>query len=291
MQSKRAVVLLAVLLTSGIVWADGDDDPQTRREAQGQWVLTTNQVTPSANQPQNYNIAYYDVIFGVIYLGRERTAGSASGSRPLTLTMDGEAESLNAVPSSITNTGSASLTEIFQWTWTPSSVPIQNKDVLMQITGTCTVEAAVQISGNDGGDSASAAGSFTASASGSVGGNEIVNASSNNKKIEVEAFIDESTIKYRYKISGEAKKNKGGGSVDADASMDEYQEYNGNSGQAKSLSISANVAATANTNNVGVYGISLTQSISGSISAGCSGFDKSTVSLSATSNWDIAPRP
>ncbi len=283
--SSLHAALLALLLAPACAWADGDADPQTNDEIQGKWVLVTNTSTPSSTAPATINRRFVDPIFGIVRR-TETSSGTASGARPVSLTIQANTWSNNANGSSVANAGSASLTDVVTWEWQPTIAPIENKDVLMAIGGTATGTVSVGISGNDGTDGASASVAFDAAGSGSVGGEEIIGMITQpRKKLEASAFISASEASSKWAIDGKYKKTKGGGSVSGDAETQESQTFQGEPTQSKSIAISAAITATGNTNNVKVYGFTLAQGLSGSVAASNSAFDNATSTISSSTNF------
>lgn len=278
-----STTLCAILAMPACAWADGDADPTTNQEIQGQWVPHPSS-TPSQNPPQTISRVFRNG-FGVI-IQEEKSSGTASGARPVSLSMEGNTWSGNVYGNTVNNSGNASLTETTTWTWEPANAPIQNKDVTMAITGSASAEVAVSITGNDGADGATASASIDATGSGTVGGTEIINMVTQPKKtIEVNAFISQSEASTKYSLKGELKKVKGGGSVSGDAASQETQTYQGQPSQTKTMTISASITATGNTNNIKSYVWSLSQTVSGAISCANSAFDASSARLTGSSNF------
>jgi len=266
-------------------------DPTTGCEHNGRWKLTTNTKTPSATPPARINRQWVNG-FGVL-IQWERSSGIASGAGPVVLTIDSNTNSGNVYSNTVTNSGGASLTEIYQWSWDPGDCddPIENKDVTVSLTGSGMATCSVAISGNDGGDSATASAGLDAAGSGTVGGNEIAAIETNPKKeLVVRAFLNASRQDTQIQIKGDLKKTKGGGSVGGDAHVVDDQTYQGVPSNSKTITISSAVNATANTNGVTSYGTSLTQTVGGSAGCGNSAFDTSSASITVTANFAVAPK-
>jgi hypothetical protein len=234
-------------------------------------------------------------IFGSI-IAFQRTSGTASANpTKVSMTADCYTGAHNVAPV-VSNTGSASLAQDFPWSWKPndSDCPIRNKDVRMTIGGNATASAAISITGDNFGDAASASVSFDASASGSVGGQQIVGMQSNPAKtLDLTASLKSGVVTYHAEISGKLEKTKGGGSVGGQADTTESKDFTGVPSLSRTLTISANIEATGNTNNVRVYGIGYNQAATAALAASCSnaglffGSNSSSASVNATANFIV----
>ncbi len=283
------VAVVAAMFMNGTDFASADegDDPTPNVEAQGKWVLVTDQCDFDGNKSRKiYKLDESPLGDDLALIDSYRIV--QKNKKPLKVKVYGKVwcEIPFGGSRSVINNGHAECDENRIWKW-KGDAPIENKAVTVVINGTGQATISVTINDNESVDCAASSADFDALGVGHVGGIDIAGMKIETKSLKLKAYIEKSENRTKYFISGTADKTEGGGDITATANTKEWVVNKGNPADTETIVITAAITGTGNTNDVPNYAVTLSQGISGSIALTCSNYAESKASAEVSSNFKI----